>query len=633
MTTNALNNIKHIVVLMLENRSFDHMLGGMPGVNGVGAGIVNAAGAVATTGTASIGGTSLAVASAGGIVPGQLVSGVGIAPNTFVANVSGTTVTISQATTAPLSSTPVIFYAATTGTAGSGDTILIVASASGVASGQLVTGPGIAPCTFVANISGTTVTLSQATTAALNATPVGFFDAFNLSNPTDPTDPGSAAYIQTPIPVGFEPTGFNPYHDLSDMIKQMFGPNAIGFRDDKPVLSNSAATTPKSQSGYVNDYGNAEVMNYFADGQLQVLQTLAKNFVVCDNWFCDVPAFTQPNRLFMHAATAQGILSSGMPPPGYIDARTIFEQIDQNLKGNYPPDRKWKMYYFPPDERDSAYFTYTRNDPRGQATVDSDFLTDVSNGTLPFYSFLMPVLNTCKSTQCNSMHPDADVRYGENYLARVYNSLFATLPDGTHASQHWNDTLLIVTYDENGAIYDHAAPPVTQRPDGIPGRGENFDFTSLGPRIPAILISPWLGAGVDHTQYQNTSILRFIQDMLVAPDNPVIMFLTQRDLHATSIANAFTQFGLPAARTDCPVVDGYPGYQWNLQNKTEENNQAPAPFQVQLTKEYLAFLPGHPDSGKPITREFPTYAALNQYREERRQAAKDAETRGASTTA
>ena len=32
---NQLSRIEHIVVLMLENRSFDHMLGQVPGVNGV----------------------------------------------------------------------------------------------------------------------------------------------------------------------------------------------------------------------------------------------------------------------------------------------------------------------------------------------------------------------------------------------------------------------------------------------------------------------------------------------------------------------------------------------------------------------------------------------------------------------
>jgi hypothetical protein len=50
----------------------------------------------------------------------------------------------------------------------------------------------------------------------------------------------------------------------------------------------------------------------------------------------------------------------------------------------------------------------------------------------------------------------------------------------------------------------------------------------------------------------------------------------------------------------------------------------PSRDQIELAKQYLTFLPGHPDSGKPITRDFATYADLIEYREERRKAVKKA---------
>lgn len=62
----------------------------------------------------------------------------------------------------------------TTGTASSGSTALTVASGTGIAVGQLVTGAGIAPGTYVSAVSGTSVTLSAATTAALSTTAVKF---------------------------------------------------------------------------------------------------------------------------------------------------------------------------------------------------------------------------------------------------------------------------------------------------------------------------------------------------------------------------------------------------------------------------------------------------------------------------
>lgn len=66
------------------------------------------------------------------------------------------------------------YIAATTGTASSGSTALTVASGTGIVNGQLVVGVGIAPATTVANVSGTSVTLSAATTAALSTTAVSF---------------------------------------------------------------------------------------------------------------------------------------------------------------------------------------------------------------------------------------------------------------------------------------------------------------------------------------------------------------------------------------------------------------------------------------------------------------------------
>ncbi len=62
----------------------------------------------------------------------------------------------------------------------------------------------------------------------------------------------------------------------------------------------------------------------------------------------------------------------------------------------------------------------------------------------------------------------------------------------------WKNMVVVVTYDENGGFWDHVAPP----------KGDRF---GPGSRIPVLIISPWAKKGfVDHTQYDTTSILRFI---------------------------------------------------------------------------------------------------------------------------
>ncbi len=60
--------------------------------------------------------------------------------------------------------------ATTTGTASSGSTALTVASGTSIAVGQAVIGTGINPGTLVASVSGTAVTLSQPTIAAVSGT-------------------------------------------------------------------------------------------------------------------------------------------------------------------------------------------------------------------------------------------------------------------------------------------------------------------------------------------------------------------------------------------------------------------------------------------------------------------------------
>jgi phospholipase C len=88
-------------------------------------------------------------------------------------------------------------------------------------------------------------------------------------------------------------------------------------------------------------------------------------------------------------------------------------------------------------------------------------------------------------------HPGyADVQSGDAHIADVITHL--------RKSPQWKHMVVIVTYDENGGLWDHVAPP----------KGDRW---GPGTRIPAIIISPFARKGyVDHTQYDTTSILRLI---------------------------------------------------------------------------------------------------------------------------
>jgi phospholipase C len=63
----------------------------------------------------------------------------------------------------------------------------------------------------------------------------------------------------------------------------------------------------------------------------------------------------------------------------------------------------------------------------------------------------------------------------------------------------WKHSVIIITYDENGGLWDHVAPP----------KGDRW---GPGTRVPTIIVSPYAKKGfVDHRVYDTTSIMRFIE--------------------------------------------------------------------------------------------------------------------------
>jgi acid phosphatase len=98
-------------------------------------------------------------------------------------------------------------------------------------------------------------------------------------------------------------------------------------------------------------------------------------------------------------------------------------------------------------------------------------------------------------------HPGyAALAAGDEHLAKVIAAL--------QASPQWANMVIVVTYDENGGAWDHAAPPAG-------------DLLGPGTRIPAVVISPFAKMGsVDHTPFDTGSILRLITRRFDLPELP-----------------------------------------------------------------------------------------------------------------
>ena len=121
---------------------------------------------------------------------------------------------------------------------------------------------------------------------------------------------------------------------------------------------------------------------------------------------------------------------------------------------------------------DRANYPDTVNAPETCFGKFADFQADAAAGTLPAYSFLEPSWGSTG----NSQHPNYDVALGEVLIQQVYEAL----RDGPG----WNQTLLIITYDEHGGCYDHVPPPSGATPPDNSVGEFGFDFTRFGVRVP-----------------------------------------------------------------------------------------------------------------------------------------------------
>jgi phospholipase C len=318
----------------------------------------------------------------------------------------------------------------------------------------------------------------------------------------------------------------DPGHDFISVNEQIFG--------------NSQGTGSPNMSGFVKAYHgktnnvvkSRNVMKCFGAGRLPVLATLAQEYAVCDHWHASVPGPTLPNRAFGFGASSLGKVDMN---PDYHALKTIFELLtEQNVTS--------KIYYT--DWTLGLANLHILKNSRKYLSFFDDFSRDCKNNKLPAFSFVEPRYNDFSDRgeffSAADQHPDHGVMEGEKVIQAVYNAV-------TSNKQTWESTLLVITYDEHGGLYDHVRPPACVSPnDGHPANVPNFNFDRLGVRVPAVLVSPFIprrtiiNTVFDHTSYLATARKLFIKDFNK-------FFLTERDRQANTFENCLT---LNTARTD-----------------------------------------------------------------------------------
>ena len=241
------------------------------------------------------------------------------------------------------------------------------------------------------------------------------------------------------------------------------------------------------------------VMGYFTPPEVPMADFLADNFAICDHWYSALPAGTQPNRLMAMGGVTK------------IDKNSSLFLPDQPLLYDWLTQRKisWRVYH-----QALPFFTLMKRWIRPVLTDDDHFRRftaiddDLMQGLadeIPQVLFFEPSYTDAPHRGISSDdHAPSAAKGGQEFIHNVYKA-FATLnPD------IWKQMVMVITYDEHGGFFDHVSPPEISTP-APPGATYSQKFDSLGVRVPAFVVSPFVKPGTIFSQtLDHTSILKFV---------------------------------------------------------------------------------------------------------------------------
>lgn len=387
-------------------------------------------------------------------------------------------------------------------------------------------------------------------------------DGKNLSNPIPPPyqfkGKNGVPVTEVPVvrndavnhPVDYSQPFPDPGEDYPHVNTQLFNPaNPQPF--NQPPYNLPSPVPMPAMNGFVSDYILNYIKNEFPDkplpfledfynkykvimecydpADIPVLSGLAREFAVFDHWFCAVPSETICNRNFWHAGTSWGHVinpgpgdDTGDEPNGPNTDRWLSDTVGETLFNQLSISaRSWKIYSdnkiplpgktnFPFPAVPLLHFLafaplliFDRPDIFN--TLDN-FKSDCASGNLPAYSFIEPNF----FDPHNDMHPSTpgetvdgpqkvgSVLLGEALVWEIYRAIFTS-------PSLWDNTLLIITFDEHGGCYDHVTPPGQYGQNAVQPAGiatppnlsgykpwDDFDFKRLGLRVPTVMVSPYI---------------------------------------------------------------------------------------------------------------------------------------------
>lgn len=287
----------------------------------------------------------------------------------------------------------------------------------------------------------------------------------------------------------------------------------------------------------VGQFGDPWAYTAFEGERVPVYWDLAREYVLCDNFFASFGGPSYPNHFYFVAGQAGGtqdnpeniqtriegegddrrrFKSWGCDAYGEnvfvlvkddkgnlskhdtcFDFRTVPQQLEEAGVG-------WA--YYSASEHQSGYFWNALNGISGVFHTDlwrdetirpvDRIVEDIRAGQLPAVTWVTPRFEL-------SDHPPESTCHAQNWLAGIVNAVMET--DG------WEQTALFITWDEWGGLYDHVVPPLHE------------DGGELGFRVPTLVVSPYARRG-----YVDDAVAEFSTPLKFVADNWGLDYLTPR---------------------------------------------------------------------------------------------------------
>jgi phospholipase C len=347
-------------------------------------------------------------------------------------------------------------------------------------------------------------------------------------------------YPNYPLAPDFQGCGYSdPDHSWEGWLVQHNHGKMDGFLQ-RPTLpaTNPGVTLAKANTlpvGYYTNLERDQTRKPVPD--LPVIGALAEHYTVLDRYFCSFAGETFPNRLYLHAGRTDRDHNSF----AVCTLPTIWDQLSPvpNNQGvptggyffrDLPFLALWGTKYFPFWHP----FQVSDVDAVGIPVTSASFIDTVAAGNLPNVSFIDPAFDSAGNGTSADDHPLADIRLGERFIADAYHALAG--------AGYLDNTVLVVTFDEWGGFFDHVPPPQViddTDPSQVNHGGDSTaptdgqlipDYTQLGFRVPAIVVSNLVGRQVVHDgPFEHCSALKLIESTFG------LQSLTARDANALDL--------------------------------------------------------------------------------------------------